>query len=51
MVKGVEFKFDVHVYRDTLDTTTYKNAKKKAWPESYDPLNSLGGYMHFLSAS
>jgi len=39
MVKGMGFKFDLHVPRDSPDMTPYKISKKGAWPESRDPLN------------
>jgi len=35
----------------TVRTWSLKIFKKRAWPESYDPQNSLGGYMHSLLIS
>ena len=36
--KPTDFKFDVHVPRDSPDMTPEKFPKQGAWPESYDSL-------------
>jgi len=37
LVKGTDFKFDVHVSRDSADMIPYKISEKRALPELYDP--------------
>ena len=37
--KATDFKFDVHVSRDSPYMTPLKFPKKGTWPESRDPLN------------
>ena len=51
-VKDTDLEFDNLVCRDSPDMTPRKNFEKGAWPGSRDPAaaNSLGGYMHSLSA-
>ena len=38
-VKATDFKFDVHVSRDSPDMTPYKFFENGAWSESCDPQN------------
>ena len=38
MVNSMDFKFDVHVPRDSPHMTHYNISGKGAWPESRDPL-------------
>jgi len=35
----MDFKIDVHVFRDSLDITSLKCFQKGAWPGSRDPVN------------
>ena len=37
--KATDFKFDIHVLRDSPDMTPKKFVQKGAWSESRDPLN------------
>jgi len=36
--KDTDFKFDVHVPRNSPDMTCYKICEKRAWPETRDSL-------------
>jgi len=38
-VKATDFKFDMHVPRDSPDRISKKSVKKGAWPGSRDPLS------------
>ena len=51
-VKDMDFKFDNHVHRDSPDMTRQKIFEKGLGQGHVTPAaaNSLGGYMHSLSA-
>jgi len=49
-VKGTDFKFNVHVFRDSPNMTLYNVSEKGAWPESRDLLKFTWHiYVHILS--